>query len=135
MTVAAHLPVERYRPYQLLRIHATVRTAEDVHVYLPPTPDGYVALNFSVEGPGPLDTWPVRLPDGARLHLPALGETFRVNEGTVRATLPFTIKRQLGDVTVRLRVRYQACAGSLCHPPAEHVFEFHLQGEDLVGTA
>lgn len=133
VVVAAELSTDRYRPYQLLRIHTTVSSAEDTHVYLPPTPRGYVPLEIAIEGPGPLEAWPAELPEGRPVHLEVLGETFQVNDGAVRLALPFIIKKQLGDVTVRLRVSYQACTGSVCHPPVEHVLEFRLRGNELIG--
>lgn len=133
VVVAAELSTERYRPYQLLRIHTTVSPAEDTHVYLPPTAPGYSPLEIAVEGPGPLEACPVELPRGRPVHLELLGETLQVNDGPVKLASPFIIKKQLGDVTVRLRVTYQACTPSLCHPPVEHVLEFRLHGDDLVG--
>lgn len=53
-----------------------------------------------------------------------------VHEGAVSGTVPLALRRNLGDVTLGVRLRYQACSPDDCYPPDEIVLPLPLRGLD-----
>ncbi len=42
------------------------------------------------------------------------------------------LTKNLGDIALRVRLRYQACGDTVCHPPEEIVLELPLAGLDNI---
>jgi hypothetical protein len=51
---------------------------------------------------------------------------------TVRGALPVVLTKNLGEVTLSVRLRYQACSDILCYPPAELAVELPVTGIDVI---
>ena len=121
-----------YRPYQQVRLHVQITPAPGHHVYVPPTPEGFVPLQVDVD---PLEGMTVGEPDwpaGRPFRVEGLDEQFTVLEGTVRAILPLTFTQNLGETAVRLTVRYQTCTEAECFPPSALSLEVPVTGLDLI---
>ncbi|MBI3979130.1 MAG: redoxin domain-containing protein [Chloroflexi bacterium] len=117
-----------YRPYQKLRLDLDIEIAPGLHVYGQPVPDGYTPLTVAIDPLEALEAGPVELPAPRPFQVEGLDEQFLVYEGTVRGSIPVVLFQNLGDVTLTLRVRYQACSESLCYPPTEVTLPLLLTG-------
>lgn len=117
------------------RIWLTVEfaIAQGQHVYVDPTPDGYVPLSVEID---PIERVVVGAPDypsGRSLTLPGLDERFSVAEGTARVSVPVTFMVvDAGELTVRGRVRFQACSDSECFPPQTVEFALPIAERPLI---
>jgi len=134
VTVRAYLDSPTYRWHQQLQLILEVTVAPGWHVYGTPIPDGYVPLGVEVEPISGLETgrpsWPAPHP----FRLEGLDEEFWVHEGTVRGSVPLTLTADpgAGDVTIRARVRYQACNETTCRPPSTVRFDLPVREVALV---
>ncbi len=108
---------ETYFPNQWQRLHVRLIVDDGLHLYVPPVPDGYHALQVSVDGPDELLTNPTELPTGHPLSIEILNETFSVAEGTVDAAVPFYVLDGIGDVDISVNVQFQACTDETCFIP------------------
>jgi AhpC/TSA family/Thiol:disulfide interchange protein DsbD, N-terminal len=89
-----------------------------LHVYGPPTPEGYVATSVAVTGPEGLIVEPPAYPPTRPIHFEALGETLHVFEGAVEVAVPLTANIRAGDrVPLEVAVEYQACDDRQCFLP------------------
>jgi hypothetical protein len=61
-----------------------------------------------------------------------LDEDLFIYEETIRGSLPFRIEQNLGDVTLRLLLHYQACDDVSCSPPTIIALELPLAAEDNI---
>lgn len=132
--VAAWLGSATYRPYQKLRLSFAIAVAPGLHVYASPTPEGLTPLTVDVEPLESLEVGPVDLPEPRSLQVEAQtasgDEPTFVYEGTVRGALPLALLKNLGEVGIVLRVRYQACGDAVCFPPSELALSLPLAGLD-----
>ncbi len=130
--VAAWLDASTYRPYQKLRLHLALRVDPGLHVYAPPTPEGFTPLTVEIAPRDGLSVWPLAAPTPQPFRVAGLEETFLVHEGTFRVSLPFSIDVATGAVTLGVRVQYQACSATECYPPDVLTLALPLAGEDLI---
>lgn len=130
--IAAWLGSPTYRPWQKLRLNLALRIAPGLHVYGTPVPDGFTPLAVDLEPLEGLVSGPVELPAPRPFRVEGFDEDFVVHEGTVGATLPLAILGPNGDVTLGVRVRYQACSATICYPPSELRLELPLRGLELL---
>lgn len=121
-----------YHPYQKLRLDFEVQIAPGLHVYGLPIPEGYTPLTIEIEPLDGMELGPVQLPEPQPFRVEGLDEEFRVYQGTVRGSLPVVLTKNLGEVALKLRLRYQACGENFCNPPGEAVAELYLTGLDLI---
>jgi hypothetical protein len=134
VAVRAYLDSPTYRWHQQLHLILEVTVAPGWHVYGTPIPDGYVPLGVEVEPIAGLEigtpSWPTPHP----FRLEGLDEEFWVHEGTVRGSVPLTLTADpgAGDVTIRARVRYQACSETTCHPPFAVRFDLPVREVALI---
>jgi hypothetical protein len=132
--VVAWLGGATYRPYQKLRLGFAIAVAPGLHVYAGPTPEGLTPLTVGVEPLETLEVGPVELPEPHLLEMKGrvLGsdESTFVYEGTVRGALALALLKNLGEVNIALRVRYQACSDTVCFPPSEVALSLPLVGLD-----
>jgi peroxiredoxin len=132
VSVSAWTDQQTYRPYQQLRLHVRLTLPTGVHVYAPPVPPGYQAFSVELELLDGLNVGELALPQAQPFSVGGLDEDFVVYEGTVEATLPFMLTRNLGATSLRFRVRYQACTEIECSPPTRISQEIVLKGLDLI---
>jgi peroxiredoxin len=124
--VRAHSDSPTYWRYQRLNIVVELDIAEGCHLYAAPTPEGYVPLSIEVVADSAVvgqPVWPASTP----FRVPSLDEEFGTYEGTLRVVVPFEFVIQrgepLGDRTVAVTVRYQACTATTCDLPRQATFE------------
>ncbi len=132
LRVAAWLGTPNYHPYQKLRLNLGVQIAGGLHIYGRPVPEGYTPLSVEIDPLETLEAGLLELPEPRLFRIEGLAESFHIHEGTLRGALPFTLLKNLGDVTLSLRVRYQACSDVACFPPREVSLQLPLTGLDNI---
>jgi len=132
LQVVAWLDAPAYRPYQKLRLHLAFQLNPEVHIYAPPTPDGYVPLTVEIAPLEGLSVWPLAAPEPRPFQVAGLDETFLVYENGFRVALPFSIDLTAGPVSLDIRVGYQACTATECFPPDVLTLTLPLESEDLI---
>ncbi len=128
----ASLDAAAYRPYQQMRLRIDMEVAEGLHIYGAPIPDGYTALQIEITTFEGLTTGHARLPEPRSFRVEGLDEDFVVHEGRIEASIPFSIDGTLGDVTLAITIRYQACSEIECFPPTSLLMTLPLAGKDLI---
>lgn len=106
-----------YFPSQWQRLRVRLVVGDGLHIYVPPVPSGYHALQVDVEGPKGLLISPAALPAGRPLTIDVLDESFSVAEGTVDVTVPFYVLEGTGDIDVSVNIHFQACTDEACFLP------------------
>jgi peroxiredoxin len=130
--VVAWVDAPAYRPYQKLGLHLAFQLSPDIHVYASPTPEGYIPLTVEIAPFEGLSVWPLAAPEPQPFQVEGLDETFLVYEGQFRVSLPFSIDQAAGDVSLDIRVGYQACTATECFPPDVLSLTLDLAGEALI---
>lgn len=132
--VRAYLDSAVYRGFQRLRLTVELEIEPGRHLYGRPIPDGYLPLTIEV---APIDGLAVGQPDGPvprPFRVEGLDEQFAVYEGRVRFGLPLTFREKVGDLSVAVTVRYQACSATDCFPPAAVQLRLPLRMESNVDS-
>jgi peroxiredoxin len=132
IAVHAWSDAKAYRPYQQLRLHVRLTLPEGTHVYAQPVPSAFQAFSVELEPFDNLEVGELALPAAQPFTVAGLDEQFMVYTGAVEATLPFILTRNLGAITLGVRVRYQACTDRECFPPASVSMQIALDGMDLI---
>ncbi len=108
-----------------------------MHVYAPQV-EGYIPIDWQVEDVSGVTRYDVEYPESRELHLPAIGETVPVYEGSFRLMTdvmigqPNEIEHLLdanGRLTLRGSLEYQACDDKICYLPASVPLEWTLDFE------
>lgn len=115
--VAAWLAAADYRPQEVARVGVSVAVEPGFHVYVPPVPAGYVALEIALDPLDGMVAAPADVPQGRPFRVEGLQEQFFVLDGTLHTTVPFRIERDIGPVELTVRVRAQACDETTCQAP------------------
>ena len=110
--------------------------AEKMHVYAPEV-TGYIPIAWSMEESNGLTHYEVEYPESRTLHLEAIDESVPVYEGSFRLMRDVMIGQspELGSLltdgrlTIRGRLRYQACDDRMCYLPATLPLEWTLDFE------
>ncbi|MBI1357264.1 MAG: redoxin domain-containing protein [Acidobacteria bacterium] len=138
-----HLELTSWASDQVLRGGNRVALGLDIalgpkmHVYAPGV-KGYIAVDWEMEQTPGLESFPVEYPDPESLHLPAIGETVPVYQGSVRFLRdvmigqPDQIEHLLGEdgkLLLRGTFRYQACDDKVCYLPQTVELEWRLDFE------
>jgi peroxiredoxin len=132
VVVRAWTDAPTYRPYQQVRLHLEIDMDPGVHIYASPVPEGYTALELSIEPLQGLIVGQPALPPARPLTMEGLDEQFLAYHGSVRATVPLQFTQNLGEASVVLQMEYQACTDSLCYPPETLRIELPLIGLDVI---
>ena len=128
VSVRSWLDEPTFFPAQRLYVHVRIHVEEGVHLYVPPLAEGYVPLQVSVEATPGLTTESFDLPAGRLFRVDGLSETFFVVEGTVDVKVPFYLSDETSDdVTLTVKIGYQACTESLCFGPEELCIDLPIE--------
>ncbi len=115
--VRAFLDARAYRIYQRLRVNVEVVVPAGWHVYGLPIPDGYVPLSVSVAPIEGLEVGKPVLPAPDPFRVEGLEEQFFVYDSKVPVTVPAVFTKNVGDQTIHVEVRFQACSSDQCQRP------------------
>lgn len=108
-----------------------------MHVYAPRV-EGYIPIDWQIEDAAGVTRYDVEYPASKALHLPAIGETVPVYEGSFRLLTdvmigqPNEIEHLLdadGRLTLRGSLKYQACDDKICYLPESVPLEWTLDFE------
>jgi DsbC/DsbD-like thiol-disulfide interchange protein len=130
VSIAAWTDSATYRPYQKLRLHLALNVGPSLHLYGDPAPEGTSALAVSVDPLETLEAGPLEIPAAATFEDESTGERYAAYEGEIRGGLWFELNRNLGEVDLVARVRFQVCGAGLCYPPVRAILSLHLTGLD-----
>jgi len=120
VSARAWLDEATFFPAQRLYAHVRLQIEEGLHVYVPPLGEGYVPLQVRVDGGAGFTAEASDLPAGTPFRVQGLDEVFSVVEGTVDVKVPFYVSdEETGDVTLTVRIGYQACTESVCLAPED----------------
>lgn len=119
-----------YRPMQRLHLHVVLEIDPELHVYGTPVTDGFIPLEIKLTSIEGLLARPTQLPEPHPFQVEGIDEQFVVYEGRVVATIPFQVASNLGDLTLSVGVRYQACTSSVCYLPETLRMDLTLKGLD-----
>ena len=117
VAVRSFLDAGEYRIYQRLRVNVEVLVPPGWHVYGLPIPDGYVPLSVTVAPIEGLEVGEPVLPTSHPFRVEGLDEQFFVYDGKVSVTMPVVFTRNVGDQTLHVEVRFQACSTDQCQRP------------------
>jgi peroxiredoxin len=117
LTVAAWPDSGEYFPNQINHLTVRVSLADDLHVYVPPNPPGFSDLSIDLDVPDGVFVDDYPLPSGHDFSIEGLPENFTVVEGEFDLSIPFYILEDSGDVSLTLKVGYQACSPTTCMTP------------------
>jgi peroxiredoxin len=124
--ISARLDSPTYWRYQRLRVIVDVAIAPGAHVFAPGSPPDYTPLSVEVTADRAVIGEP-ESPASIPFELNGLDQDLQVYEGAARINVPleFVTERgePMGDRSIAVRVRYQACDEATCYPPVEAVFQ------------
>lgn len=128
--IRTHIDSSTYWRYQRLNALVDLDIAEGWHVYAAPVPADYVPLSIEVSGAAMQVGQPM-WPESTSFAFPSLEEELQTLEGKFRVSVPFEFIVQrgepMGDRTVHVTVRYQACSRTVCMPPSQATFDLMLK--------
>lgn len=128
--VQAWLTDSVYKPWVEMVLHITIVIEPGLHLYAPPTPGGFRALEVSVTPRAALFSAPPALPPGSPFDMPGFDHEFFVYEGSVQVDLSFTLIENVGPAEIEVVVSYQACSDSTCFTPETVTLQLALIGSD-----
>lgn len=117
VVVRSFLDAGEYRTHQRLRLKVEVMVRSGWHVYGLPIPDGYVPLSVTLDPIEGLEVGEPVLPTPHPFRVEGLDEQFFVYEGKVTVAVPVVFTRNVGDQTLHVEVRFQACSADQCQRP------------------
>ncbi len=106
---------------QTVRAAVALEVAVDLHVNAnPPTYDYLIPVTVSVEGTEGIDLTQAFYPEAEHVEFPYADEPLAVYEGKVIIGMELEISANapLGERTIEVSVRYQACNDRACFAPA-----------------
>jgi hypothetical protein len=136
VAVRTFLDAEAYRISQRLRVNVEVVVPSGWHLYGLPIPEGDVPLSVSVAPVEGLEVGEPVLTPPHPFRVEGLQEQFFVYDGKVSVAVPAVFTKSVGDQTLHVEVRFQACSSDQCQRPngvrldlrvkAEKHVEWHL---------
>jgi hypothetical protein len=133
LKVRAWADTASYRPYQQQRLHVQLELPPGTHVFASPVPDGYAALDVSIEPldgltVGPMETTAAQEP----LDVTGVDDELMVYAGSPLVTLPLLFTKNLGQTPLQVKVTFQSCTETICYPPRTAQLNVSLEGFDLI---
>jgi DsbC/DsbD-like thiol-disulfide interchange protein len=122
--VSAQLDTPSYRAFQRLWLTVDLRIDPGLHVYGRPIPEGFIPLTIDVTSLDGLSVGTPAFPPPTPHPMEGLDELLFVYEGNLSVSVPLTFTRAGDDVTLGVRVGYQACSEAGCFMPQR--VELHL---------
>jgi peroxiredoxin len=119
VAATAWVAAANYFPNQIFRIGVRVGVEDGLHLYVPPTDDGYTVLSVGLDAPEGVYWEPPELPEGRAFTVQGLDDAFSVVDGVIDLAVPVHIHEDVGDVTLAVVVRFQACSDTACLIPDE----------------
>lgn len=132
VTAVVRLDAASYFAYQRLGLHVRLETEPGWHIYGPTAPDGYTPVSIQLaDAPVGLGLGEIRWPPTKPFRIEGLSERFEVYEGALEVDVPihFVINRGSGNARFDVRIEYQACSATECHPPSALVTSFDVPEE------
>ena len=132
VSAVVRLDAASYFAYQRLGLHVRLETATGWHVYGPTAPEGFSSLAIQLANePVGLSLGEIRWPPTKPFRVEGLTERFEVYEGALELEVPihFAINRGSGSMRFDVRIEYQACSETECHPPSALVTSFDVPEE------
>ena len=117
--------------------------APEMHIYDEPVPTGMVATRVQISGPPGLNVGETRKPASRPFSLPGLNAKLKVWDGTVDFVVPVYVddriaslvkEVQVAEITIEVRVEYQACSDESCRIPQRETMTLHVPVAPLVGN-
>lgn len=114
-----------------------VALGDKMHVYAPGV-EGYIAVEWKMEETPGLQVYDAEYPEPEMLHLPAIGETVPVFEGSTRFLRDVLIGQpddlehlldEDGKLVIKGSLRYQACDDKVCYLPQTVPLEWRFELE------
>ena len=113
-----------------------VELNDKMHVYAPSV-EGYIPINWQMDEASGLIQYDAEYPESRTLHLPAIDERVPVYEGSIRLVRDVMVgqAKELGDLvqdgklTIRGKLRYQACDDRMCYLPTSVPVEWTIDFE------
>lgn len=130
---------DRVRPNLRLTLAADFQLPPKMHVYAPGI-SNYIPIRFEVEASPYYRSFPVEYPPSEMLYLAPIEETVPVFQGRFRVTQDLVLAGSdvlnpvlAGSraITLKGRLRYQACDDKICYLPQDVPLEWVLQVEPL----
>jgi len=123
LTLVTSTSAAAVAPGKKLSLLADVTPKPGIHVYAPGQ-EGYIAITLTLDSqPGVSAVGKVKYPAPEKFVMPALNETqlvyskpFRISQDISLADTPQT--RRLAELTIKGKIRYQACDDKICYLPA-----------------
>jgi len=132
VTAVVRLDAAGYFAYQRLGLHVRLVTEPGWHVYGPTVPHGFTPLSIHLaNAPAGLSLGEIRWPPTTPFRIKGLAERFEVYGGALELDIPiqFVINRGSGSARFDVRIEYQACNPTECHPPSALVTSFDVPEE------
>jgi hypothetical protein len=141
--IAASLDADDFRPMERHELTVRLDIAEGWHVYVPPVPSGFTALEVTVGPTDRIAASAAQVPAGHPFTVEGLDESFRVVEGVVEVAVPVLLqgasfladgsKRDAppepGPLELVVEVSLQACSATECLPPETRELRLTLEEE------
>ncbi len=124
--ITARLDSPTYWRYQRVRVMIDLSIEPGAHVFAAPSPSEYTPLNIEVSANRAI-IGESELPEPRAFKLEGLDDDLWVYQGNLHLSVPleFVMDRGdgMGDQSIAVRVRYQACSETTCYPSTEAAFE------------
>lgn len=132
LTAKIGLGSDRGFPGQEIGFFAKFVLEPDWYTYGAPLPSGYTPTTISFDE-AHIARQTVRMPEAAKVEIPALGEIVPVYRGAFEGTGTLLLKHPLpeGRIVLRGRLDLQQCSATVCEPPQSIAFELPLKLEPL----
>jgi len=133
LTATAWASDEEVRGGNRIALVVDLELPEKMHVYAPSV-EGYIPIDWQAEDVEGLDYFAVEYPEAQMLRLDAINETVPVYEGSLRLIRDVRLGQpddlahlvENGRVTLRGKLRYQACDDKVCYLPQTIDLEWTL---------
>jgi hypothetical protein len=132
LAVRAFLDAGEYRIYQRLNVNVEVEASSGWHVYGLPIPDGYVPLSVGLAPIEGLEVEEPILPTPHPFRVEGLEEAFFVYDGKISVAVPAVFTKNVGDQTLHVEVRFQACSSDRCQRPSRVLLDLPIKAEKHV---
>ncbi len=134
--LTATLGADALRPMQRVPLYVRFDLDDELHVYVPPVPEGFVAAEVEVDVPEGIHAEDPVYPEAHRFRVEGIEHEFTAIGGSAEIAIPLSSSlTEGGSVSVEVRVRYQACTPRECYLPRTETLLLDVPIEDLTRPA